>query len=161
MASVLSADRENDPDVPAIIGASAALSISKIPFLGPLGACRIGRIDGEFVINPTHSQLEGSDLNMLVGGTKEAINMIEVGARELPEDTIAQAIQKAHEVIQEVVSMIEELQAQVPVEKEATIVELDANLYEKVKAEIHDRLVVVEDDHRQTGAEQRRQRTFR
>ncbi len=80
---------------------------------------------------------------MLVGGTKEAINMIEVGARELPEDTIAQAIQKAHEVIQEVVSMIEELQAQVPVEKEATIVELDANLYEKVKAEIHDRLVVL------------------
>jgi polyribonucleotide nucleotidyltransferase len=143
MASVLSADRENDPDVPAIIGASAALSISKIPFLGPLGACRIGRIDGELVINPTHSQLEGSDLNMLVGGTKEAINMIEVGARELPEDAIAQAIQKAHEVIQEVVSMIEELQAQVPVEKEATIVDLDANLYKKVKAEIHDRLVVL------------------
>jgi polyribonucleotide nucleotidyltransferase len=141
MASVLSADRENDPDVPAIIGASAALSISKIPFLGPLGACRIGRVDGEFVVNPTHTQLETSDLNMLVGGTKAAINMIEVGARELPEGAIAEAVQKAHEVIQEIVAMIEELQAQAPVEKEVTIVELDADLYGKVKAQIHDKLV--------------------
>ena len=140
-ASVMSADRENDPDVPAIIGASAALAISKIPFLGPLGACRIGRVDGQFVVNPTHTQLETSDLNMLVAGTKDAINMIEVGARELPEDVIAAGIQKAHEAIQEIVSMIEELQAQVAVEKEATIVELDAGLYGKVKAQIHDKLV--------------------
>lgn len=140
-ASVMSADRENDPDIPAIIGASAALAISKIPFLGPLGACRIGRVDGEFVINPTHTQLQTSDLNMLVGGTKDAINMIEVGARELPEDVVAAGIQKAHEVIQEIVSMIEELQALAPVEKEATIVELDGDLYAKVKVEIHDKLV--------------------
>ncbi|MCX5647418.1 MAG: polyribonucleotide nucleotidyltransferase [Phycisphaerae bacterium] len=140
-ASVMSADCENDPDVPAIIGASAALAISKIPFLGPLGACRIGRIDGEFVVNPTHTQLQTSDLNMLVGGTKDAINMIEVGAKELPEDVIAAGIQKAHEVIQEIVSMIEELQALAPVEKEATIVELDAGLYAKVKAEIRDQVV--------------------
>ena len=140
-ASVMSADRENDPDIPAMIGASAALAISKIPFLGPLGACRIGRVDGEFVINPTHTQLQTSDLNMLVGGTKDAINMIEVGARELPEDVIAAGIQKAHEVIQEIVSMIEELQALAPVEKEATIVELDSDLYAKVKAEIHDKVV--------------------
>ncbi len=141
MASVMSADRENDPDVPAIIGASAALSISKIPFQGPLGACRIGRVDGQFVVNPTHKQLESSDLNMLVGGTKEAINMIEVGARELPENVIAEGVQKAHEAIQEIVAMIEELQAQVPVEKEATIVALDTALYEKVKTEIHGKLV--------------------
>jgi polyribonucleotide nucleotidyltransferase len=141
MASVMSADRENDPDIPAMIGASAALSISKIPFLGPLGACRIGRVDGEFVVNPTHKQLESSELNMLVGGTKDAINMIEVGARELRENVIAEGIQKAHDVIKEVVAMIEELQAQAPVEKELTIVELDKGLYEKVKAEIYDRLV--------------------
>jgi len=142
-ASVMSADRENDPDIPALIGASAALSISKIPFLGPLGACRVGRVDGEFVVNPTHKQLESSDLNMLVGGTKEAINMIEVGAKELSESVIAEGIQKAHEAIKEIVSMIEELQAQAPVEKEAPIVELDTALYEKVKAEIHDKLVVL------------------
>ncbi|MCU0914634.1 MAG: polyribonucleotide nucleotidyltransferase [Planctomycetes bacterium] len=140
MAMVMSADRENDPDVPALVGASAALSISKIPFLGPLGACRIGRVDGEFVVNPTHKQLETSDLNMLVAGTKDAINMIEVGARELPEDVIAAGIQKAHEVIREIVALIEELQAKVPVEKEAEIVALDSNLYEKVKGEIYDKL---------------------
>ncbi len=143
MASVLSADRENDPDVPSIVGASAALSISKIPFLGPLGACRVGRVDGEFVVNPTHKQLESSDLNMLVGGKKEAINMIEVGARELPENVIAEGIQKAHEAIQQIVAMIEELQGKAGVEKETPIVEMDKELYEKVKAEVYDRLVAL------------------
>jgi polyribonucleotide nucleotidyltransferase len=142
-ASVLSADRENDPDVPAMIGASAALSISKIPFLGPLGACRVGRVDGQFVVNPTHKQLETSDLNMLVGGRREAINMIEVGARELSEEAIAEGIKTAHGAIQEVIAMIEELQANVGVEKEMPIIELDMELYEKVKAEIHDRLVTL------------------
>lgn len=143
MASVLSADRENDPDVPAMIGASAALSISKIPFEGSLGACRVGRVNGELVINPTHKQLETSDLNMLVGGRKEAINMIEVGAAELPEDVIADGIQKAHEAIREIVAMIEELREKAGVEKELPIVELNAGLYEKVKAEIYDRLVAL------------------
>ncbi len=141
MATVLSADRENDPDVPAMIGASAALCISKIPFQGPLGACRIGRVDGEFVVNPTHKQLETSDLSMLIAGRKEAINMIEVGAKELPEDVIAAGVSKAHEVIQEVIAMIAELQAAVGVEKESPIVELDADLYAKVKAEVYDKLV--------------------
>jgi len=140
VATVMSADRENDPDIPAIIGASAALSISKIPFLGPLGACRLGRVDGEFVINPTHTQLQTSDLNMLVGGKKEAINMIEVGARELSEDVIAEGVKKAHEAIQEVLAMIEELQAKAGVEKEADIIELDMDLYQRVKAEISERL---------------------
>lgn len=140
MAMVMSADRENDPDVAAIIGASAALSISKIPFQGPLGAVRIGRVDGEFVINPTHKQLETSEMNMLVGGRKEAINMIEVGARELPENAVADGIQQAHEVIQQVVAMIEELQAKAGVEKEIPLVEIDTAFYEKVKSEIYDRL---------------------
>ncbi len=141
MATVLSADRENDPDVPAMIGASAALCISKIPFQGPLGACRIGRVDGEFVVNPTHAQLEASDLNMLIGGRKEAINMIEVGAKELPEDVIAAGVLKAHEAIQEVIAMIEELQAKVAPEKELTLIELDRAMYDKVKTQILDRLV--------------------
>ena len=141
IATVLSADRENDPDIPALIGASAALSISKIPFLGPLGGVRIGRVDGEFVVNPTHKQLENSDLNMLVGGKKEAINMIEVGARELAEDVVADGVKRAHEAIQEVIAMIEELQANVGVEKETPLVELDKDLYEKIKADIHDKLV--------------------
>ncbi len=143
MASVLSADRENDPDVPAMIGASAALSISKIPFEGSLGACRVGRVNGELVINPTHKQLEASDLNMLVGGRKEAINMIEVGAAELPEDIIADGIKKAHEAIREIVAMIEELRDKAGVEKELPIIELNAGLYEKVKAEIYDKLAAL------------------
>ena len=143
MASVLSADRENDPDVPAMIGASAALSISRIPFEGSLGACRVGRVDGELVINPTHKQLEASDLNMLVGGRKEAINMIEVGAAELPEDIVADGIKKAHEAIREIVAMIEELRDKAGVEKELPIIELNAGLYEKVKAEIYDKLAAL------------------
>ncbi|MEN6577267.1 MAG: polyribonucleotide nucleotidyltransferase [Phycisphaerales bacterium] len=143
MATVLSADRENDPDVPAMIGASAALCISKIPFQGPLGACRIGRVDGQFVINPTHKQLETSDLNMLIGGRKEAINMIEVGAKELPEEVIGEGVKKAHEAIQDVIAMIEELQAHVGVEKELSLIELDRDLYTKVKAEIYDKLTAL------------------
>ena len=80
IANVLSFDGENDPDVLAMIGASAALTISKIPFLGPTGSCRLGLVDGQFVINPTHKQLEQSELNLLLGGRKDAINMIEVGS---------------------------------------------------------------------------------
>jgi len=140
IASVLSADRENDPDIPAMIGASAALSISKIPFIGPIGSCRLGRVNGEFVINPTHTQMEESDLNVLVGGRKEAINMLEVSARELPEDVVAEAIVKAHEAVQQVIEMIEELQQKVGVEKEAPIVKLDRDLYERVKTEMAGRL---------------------
>lgn len=144
-ATVLSADRENDPDVPAMIGASAALSISKVPFQGPIGTCRLGRVDGQFVINPTHQQAEQSDLNVLVGGRKEAINMLEVGAKELPEGVVAEAIAKAHEAVCEVIEMIEELQQKAGVEKEIPLVELDQELYAKVKAEISGRLRELKD----------------
>ncbi len=144
-ASVLSADRENDPDVPAMIGASAALSISKIPFQGPIGTCRLGRVNGEFVINPTHQQSEQSDMNVLVGGRKEAINMLEVGAKELSEQVVAEAIAKAHEVVGDVVEMIEELQQKAGVEKEIPLVELDQDLYARVKAEISGRLRELKD----------------
>jgi polyribonucleotide nucleotidyltransferase len=140
IASVLSGDRENDPDVPAIIGASAALAMSRIPFLGPIGACRIGRVNGEFVVNPTYKQLETSDLNMLVGGHKESINMIEVAAMQLPEEVIADAMLKAHEVIRQVCQMIEEFRALAGVEKETPVAELNNELYLKIKAQIIDQL---------------------
>lgn len=139
-ASVLSADRENDPDVPAMIGASAALSISKIPFLGPLGACRLGRVNGEFVVNPTHAQLDQTDLSVLVGGRKEAINMLEMGAREVPEEVVAQAIAVAHETCKQIIEMIEELQRKAGVEKETPLVPLDEELYHRVRDEIWDKL---------------------
>ena len=139
-ASVMSADRENDPDVPAMIGASAALAISKIPFQGPTGTCRLGRVNGEFVINPTHAQLEECDLNVLVGGRKEAINMLEVSAKELPEAVVAEAIGKAHESAREVIEMIEELQQKAGVEKETPVVEIDADLDQKIRGEITEKL---------------------
>jgi polyribonucleotide nucleotidyltransferase len=140
IASVLSADRENDPDVLAMIGASAALTISKIPFMGPTGACRLGRINGQFVVNPTHKQLAESDLNLLLGGRKEAINMIEVGAKELPESVIAEAVAAAHTTVGQVCEMIEEMRAKVGVEKEVPLVEIDETLQSKITSEISDKL---------------------
>jgi len=136
MASVLSADQDNDPDVPAMIGASAALCISSIPFQGPIGTCRVGRINGEFVVNPTYQQLAESDINVLVGGRKEAINMLEVGAKELAEDVVAQAIRTGHEAAGQVIEMIEELQQKVGVEKVIPLTEIDAELEQKIRAEI-------------------------
>jgi polyribonucleotide nucleotidyltransferase len=140
MASVLSFDGENDPDVLAMIGASAALTISKIPFLGPIGACRLSRVNGEFVVNPTHKQIEAGDLNLLLGGRKDALNMIEVGAKELPENVIADAVATAQKTVVEVCEMIEELRGKVGVEKEIPLVEDDEELYSKIKSQISDKL---------------------
>jgi polyribonucleotide nucleotidyltransferase len=140
IANVLSADLENDPDILAMIGASAALTISKIPFMGPTGACRLSRINGEFVINPTHKQVAEGDLNLLLGGRKEAINMIEVGAKELPEDVIAEAIATAQKTVIEVCELIEELREKVGVEKEIPPVEYDEQLEARITSQISDKL---------------------
>jgi polyribonucleotide nucleotidyltransferase len=141
MAGVLSADRVNDPDVLAMIGASAALTISKIPFLGPIGACRLGRVNGEFVVNPTHQQIQDGDLNVLLGGTKEAMNMIEVAAKELSEQVVAEAVAMAHQTAVQVCEMIEELREKAGVEKEApTRVEIDQDLHARINAQIADKL---------------------
>jgi len=140
MVSVLSFDGENDPDMLAMIGASAALTISKIPFQGPTGACRLGRVNGEFVINPTHKQLEVSDINLLLGGRKEAINMIEIGAKELSEETIAEAVAVAHKTVGQVCEMIEELREKAGVEKEIPLVEDDEQLFSKINSQIEDKL---------------------
>jgi len=140
IAAVLSADRDNDPDVPAMIGASAALTISKIPFLGPIGACRLGRINGEFVVNPTHKQLAESSLNLLLVGHKEAANMIEVGAKEISEQIIAEAVLTSQKIVVQVCEMIEELRAKVGVEKEIPLVEIDQQLYSHISSGIQDKL---------------------
>jgi len=140
MASVLSFDGENDPDVLSMIGASAALTISKIPFLGPIGACRLGRVDGEFVVNPTHKEIAVSDLNLLLGGRKDAMNMIEVGAKELPESVITEAIATAQKVNVEVCELIEELHEKVGVEKEIPLLETDEQLAAEISSKISDKL---------------------
>jgi len=112
MASVLSADRENDPDVLCMVGASAALHLSDIPFLQPTGSVRVGRVGGELVLFPGHSQLEESDLDLIVAGTRKAITMIEGFAREMPEDRMLEAILFGHRHVVEVVDMVEELRQQ-------------------------------------------------
>jgi len=139
-ANVLSADRENDPDILAMIGASAALTISKIPFLGPIGACRLGRVNGQFVVNPTHKQIAESDLNLLLGGRKEAMNMIEVGAKELPEKVIADAVETAQKTVSQVCEMIEELREKIGVEKEIPLVETNEQLQSEIHSKMADKL---------------------
>ncbi|HET6381602.1 MAG TPA: polyribonucleotide nucleotidyltransferase [candidate division Zixibacteria bacterium] len=107
--TVLSADQENDPDILAVNGASAALCISSIPFLGPVGAVRVGRINGEFVTNPTISQLDESDLDLVVAGTRDAIMMVEAGARILPEAVMADAIAYGQAELQKSIDLQEKL----------------------------------------------------
>lgn len=143
MANVLSADQENDPDILAMIGASAALTISKIPFMGPIGACRLGRVNGQFVVNPTHKQLAEGDLNLLLGGRKDAMNMIEVSARQLPENVIADAIATAQKTVTEVCELIEELREKAGVEKEIPLVETDEQLLSRIRSQISDKLIEI------------------
>jgi len=107
--TVLSTDQENQPDVLGTVAASAALTISEIPFMGPIGAVRIGRIDGEFVVNPTIEDLERSDIDLVVSGTRDAIMMVEAGANIVPEDVMAEAILFAHRALQPLIDVQEQL----------------------------------------------------
>jgi polyribonucleotide nucleotidyltransferase len=97
IVTVLSADQENDPDVLATIGASTALSISNIPFDGPVSCVRVGYVDGEYVLNPTYTQLQESDLDLIVSSTREKVIMVEAGANSVPEDVMVEAVRRAHE----------------------------------------------------------------
>jgi DNA polymerase III epsilon subunit family exonuclease len=108
--TVLSTDQENDPDVLGTIAASAALTISEIPFQGPIGAVRVGRIGGKFVVYPTVSQLAESELDLVVSGTRDAIMMVEAGAQILPEEVMAEAILFAHSALQPLIDIQLELQ---------------------------------------------------
>ncbi|MDD5136319.1 MAG: polyribonucleotide nucleotidyltransferase [Candidatus Omnitrophica bacterium] len=109
VSMVLSSDGENDSDVLAMVGASTALTISDIPFNGPIGAVRVGRIDGKFVINPTFQQLATSDLDMVVAGTRSAVIMIESGSNELGEDVIFDAVKFAHREMQPLIDIQEKM----------------------------------------------------
>ncbi len=108
--TVLSTDQENLPDVVGTIAASAALTISEIPFNGPIASVRVGRIDGEFVVNPTFSQMKDSELDLIVAGTRDAIMMVEAGANLLPEAVMAEAILFGHRALQPIVDLQEQLQ---------------------------------------------------
>jgi DNA polymerase III epsilon subunit-like protein/ribonuclease PH len=120
--TVLSTDQENDPDILALNGASAALSISHIPFLGPIGAVRVGRLNGEFVTNPTNSQLAESELDLVVAGTREAVMMVEAGAKILPETVMADAIAFGHAELQKSIDLQERLMASAGAQKKLPFV---------------------------------------
>ncbi len=112
MATVMSSDQENDADVLALVGASVALNLSDIPFPEPIGAVRVGRVDGALVVNPTVSQLEASDMDMVVAGTAESLIMVEGGTREVSEADLVEALQFAMEHIRRIVAVQRELIAQ-------------------------------------------------
>jgi polyribonucleotide nucleotidyltransferase len=118
-AIVLSADTENDPDILGVNGASAALHVSDIPFHGPVGAVRVGMVGGNFVLNPTHSERKTSLLDLIVAGTKDAVTMVEAGAKELTEDKMLAAIEFGHKAVRELCEMQDELRKEGGFEKQA------------------------------------------
>ncbi len=139
-ALVLSSDLQNDSDVLAMIGASTALTLSDIPFLGPVGAVRVGMIDNEFVANPTHEELKSSTMDLIVAGSEDAIIMVESGAKELSEDTMLEAISYGHGVIRDVVGLQKELADECGKEKITVAVpektDMTAQVEEKAGAEL-------------------------
>lgn len=138
IATVLSADMVNSPDILAMIGASAALTISDIPFLGPIGAVRVGRIDGKFILNPGWEQLEKSDLNIVLSGTKTAVVMIEGECKEVPESVLVEAVAFGHRFIQKIIQMQQELQDRLHVKKqEVRAKKTDDTLNAKIKTFAH------------------------
>ncbi len=130
IAFVLSADTENDPDVVGINAASAALTLSDIPFLGPIGAVRVGLVDGRFIVNPTYTEMREGLLNIMVVGTAEAIVMIESGAKEVKEETVVDAIEFGHTEIKKICAAINELRSKAGKPKrEVTPPEFDEAYY--------------------------------
>ena len=141
VATVLSVEPDNSPEVCAMIGASAALSISDIPFGGPTAAVNVGYVDDKIVINPTLKQREKSRLKLTVAGTKEKIAMIEAGADEIPDDTMLQAIKEAHVEIKKVCDFISKMKEEIGKEKfEYKSFAVDASVFEEVSANFKERM---------------------
>ena len=142
IAMVLSADTENDPDVAGINGASVALSVSDIPFHGPIGAIRVGQVDGNFVINPTYDEQRSGKLNLMVVGTADGIVMIESGAKEVSEETVVEAIEFGHEQIKKICAAISDLAQKVgkPKRKVEPVVTDEAYL-SQLRSKLGDRLL--------------------
>ncbi len=141
VAFVYSADKENDPDVLGINGASCALALSDVPFHGPVGAVRIGIVEDQFIVNPTYAEREKSALNIMVVGTKDGIVMIESGAKEIPEERVVDAIEFAHGEIKKICAAIEDLVSRAGKQKRlVTAVETDTEYLNALKAKIGGRL---------------------
>src|SRR3990167_599615 len=151
---VLSADSDNDPDVISIVGASAALYFSEIPFHTPLGAVRVGLVEGQLVINPTYSEQRSSLLNIVVVGTEEAIVMVEAAAQEVSEETVNDAIQFGHAAIQKIVATLKEIYGRMGIQKRPVEPPSDrAALREEIESQWRERLAEVLDTSRQSKLE--------
>jgi polyribonucleotide nucleotidyltransferase len=141
IATVLSADQDNDPSILGMIGASAALSLSNIPFDGPIAGAKVGRIDGEYVLNPTHDELEMSDIDLFVAGSEEAIIMVEGSAKEVKEEEILEAILFGHQSLRPVIELQNQLRLQVEATpKEFEVQKPEETVYTKVEAITQERL---------------------
>jgi len=141
VSMVLSADSENDPDVIGVTAASAALYISKIPFANPIACVRVGLLDGKLVVNPTVAEQKTSAMNLIVAGSDEAIVMVESGALEVSEETVADALEFAHAEIRKIVRAIRELHDRVkPVKVDVKPPEFDGALYKEITQKFGERL---------------------
>ena len=141
IATVLSMDQDNEPDVLALVGASAALEISDLPFEGPIAGVRVGRINGEFVVNPTIEQIESSDIDLVVAGSETGINMVEAGSGFVPESDMLDAIFFGHKEMQPIIDLQKELkQAVGKTKRELPEITIDETLAEKVKQAAGDRI---------------------
>jgi len=142
IATVLSADQDNDPAILGMIGASSALSLSDIPFDGPIAGAKVGRIDGEYVLNPTHDELELSDIDLFVAGSENAIIMVEGSAKEVKEREILEAILFGHQSLKPVIDLQKQLrEASGMIGKEFDFQKPEEALYEKVRASAQEKLM--------------------
>jgi polyribonucleotide nucleotidyltransferase len=149
IALVFSADKENDPDIIGINAAACALALSDIPFGGPVGAVRVGRVDGQFIINPTYAELRAGDMSITVVGTPDGIVMIESGAKQVSEDSIVDAIEFGHTEIKKICAGITELVGKAGKPKrEVKPVEFDQAYYDSLYAKVGDRLKDALDTHK-------------
>ena len=143
VATVLCVEQDNSPEVAAMIGASAALSISDIPFGGPTAAVNVGLVNGEIVINPTEAQRKVSDLNLTVAGTVEKVAMIEAGANEVPDDVMLEAIKKGHEEIKKVCQFIQKIKDEIGKPKFAyKSFAVDHDLYEELEKDYTEKMKI-------------------
>ncbi len=139
--TVLSVDNDNSPELTAMFGSSLATCISKVPFDGPIAGVKVGRVNGEFIINPTPDELEVSDIDLTVAGTKYAINMVEAGAREVSEEDMLEALMFGHEAVKELCAFQEEIIKEVGVEKmEYEHLEISDELREEIRTLASDKL---------------------
>jgi polyribonucleotide nucleotidyltransferase len=165
IATVLSADQDNDPSILGMIGASAALSLSNIPFNGPIAGAKVGRMDGEFVLNPTHDEMQMSDIDLFVAGSEDAIIMVEGSAKEVKEKEILEAILFGHQSLKPVIDLQNQLKLALGVTpKEFELQKIEETLYGKVETLSQERLreafYIKEKTKRREYLEETLQRTF-